>query len=77
MSWVTWVAILVVWPMLGLAVAYLFGRFTHRGEAYGNAGQLAPPVVSYLRRARRAKSGSRAAAGSKPRREATGGRRVH
>src|SRR5262249_11044584 len=35
MSWITWVAILVGWPMLGLAVAYLFGRFTHRGEAYG------------------------------------------
>ena len=77
MSWITWVAVLIVWPLLGLAVAYLFGRFTHRGEVYGNAGQLSPRVVSYLRRARRSKALSRAMAHAKPRREAAGGRRVH
>jgi hypothetical protein len=55
----------------------MFGRFTHRGEAYGNAGELAPPVVSYLRPSKRAKAVSRAAAAPKSRREATGGRRVH
>ena len=58
MSWITWAVILIVWPLLGLAVAYLFGRFTHRGEVYGNADQLSPPVLSYLRRAKRAKSRS-------------------
>jgi hypothetical protein len=77
MSWITWVAVLVMWPLVGLAVAYLFGRFTHRGEVYGNAGQLSAPVVSYLRRAKRARFPSRAAAQAKARREATGGRRVH
>jgi len=77
MSWITWVAVLVIWPLVGLAVAYLFGRFTHRGEVYGNAGQLAPPVVSYLRRAKRARAPSRAAAQTKARSEAAGGRRIH
>jgi hypothetical protein len=76
MSWITWVAILVAWPLVGLAVAYLFGRFTHRGEVYGNAGQLAPPVVSYLRRAKPARVPSPAAQ-TKGRREASGGRSVH
>jgi hypothetical protein len=77
MSWITWATILIAWPVVGLAVAYLFGRFTHRGDAYGEAGELAPPVVSYLRRAKRAKALSRAAAQAKPRREAAGGRSVH
>jgi len=77
MSWIAWTAVLIVWPLLGLAVAYLFGRFTHRGEVYGNAGQLSPPALSYLRRAKRAKALSRAMAHAKPRREAAGGRRVH
>jgi hypothetical protein len=77
MSWITWVAVLIAWPLIGLAVAYMFGRFTHRGEAYGNAGQLAPPVVSYLRRAKRAKAPSRAAAQAKVRREGSSGQRLH
>jgi hypothetical protein len=66
-----------MWPLVGLGVAYLFGRFTHRGEIYGNAGQLAPPVVSYLRRSKRVKVPARTATHAKPRREATGGRRAH
>jgi len=77
MNWISWVAILIAWPLVGLAVAYLFGRFTHRGEAYGNAGELAPPVVSYLRRAKRTKSSSRVAAQTKVRREGSTGRRLH
>jgi len=77
MSWITWVAVLVMWPLVGLAVAYLFGRFTHWGEMYGNAGQLAPPVVRYLRRAKPTRVPSRAAAQTKGRSEASGGRSVH
>jgi hypothetical protein len=73
MSWITWVAILVAWPLVGLAVAYMFGRFTHRGEAYGNAAELSPPVVSYLRRAKRVRVATRAA----QTKVATGGRGVH
>jgi len=67
MNWMTWAAVLIAWPLVGLGVAYLFGRFTHRGEVYGNPGQLSPQVVSYMRRAKRA---SRAAAPTKVRREA-------
>ena len=76
MTWITWVAVLIAWPLVGLAVAYLFGRFTHRGEVYGNAGELAPPVVSYLRRTRRARGLARAYQ-SKQRQEAASGRRIH
>lgn len=77
MSWIAWVGLMIAWTVIGLGLAYLFGRFTHRGEVYGNAGQLAPPVVSYLRRSKRTKGTGRAAGSSKPRREATAGRRVH
>jgi len=77
MSWITWVAILIAWPLVGLIVAYLFGRFTHRGEAYGNAGQLSPPILSYLRRSKRHRVSSHAGAQTKGRREASGGRGVH
>ena len=77
MSWMTWLAVLVIWTLVGLVVAYLFGRFTHRGEMYGNAGELSPPVVSYLRRAKRVRAGSRTSGTAKARREASGGRRLH
>jgi hypothetical protein len=68
---------LIAWPLVGLVVAYLFGRFTHQGEANGDAGQLAPPVVSYLRRAKPARAASGPVAHTKSRREASGGRRAH
>jgi len=77
MSWITWTAVLIAWPLLGLGLAYLFGRFTHRGEAYGNAGDLAPQVVSYLRRSKQGRMPSRTAAQTRAKREGTSGRRVH
>ena len=77
MNWITWVAILVAWPLVGLGVAYLFGRFTHGAEIAGNAGELAPPVVSYLRRVRGTRASSRATIQTKTRRQAAGGRRPH
>lgn len=77
MSWIIWLAVLVMWPLVGLVVAYLFGRFTHRGEMYGNAGELSPPVVSYLRRAKRVRVSPPVASHAKPRRAGAGGRRVH
>jgi len=76
MSWITWVAVLVAWPLVGLGVAYLFGRFIHGAELAGNAGDLAPPVLSYLRRVKRVKTSSRATTQTKTRREAAG-RRSH
>jgi len=60
MSWITLAAILVVWLLVGLGVAYLFGRFVQRVEISEDAGELAPPVVKYLRRVKRAKASSRA-----------------
>jgi len=77
MNWIAWSAVLVMWPLVGLAVAYLFGRFIHRGEMYGNAGELSPPVVSYLRRAKRVRVPPIVAPHAKPRREVAGGRRTH
>jgi hypothetical protein len=76
MSWMTWVAVLLLWPLAGLVVAYLFGRFTHRGEVYGDAGGLAPPVVSYFRHAKRTGAASAAPLQAKGRREAAGVRRI-
>ena len=78
MSWITLVAVLVAWSLIGLCVAYLFGRFIHGAEISGDAGDLAPPVLSYLRRVKRtAKISSRATIQSKPRREAVDRRRAH
>jgi hypothetical protein len=78
MSWITLVAVLVAWCLVGLGVAYLFGRFIHGVESTGNASDLPLPVVSYLRRVKRAaKMSSRATNQTKTRREAVGGRRSH
>jgi hypothetical protein len=75
MSWITLVAVLVAWSLIGLGVAYLFGRFIHGVEG---SGHLPLPVVSYLRRVKRAtKTSSRATNQTKTRREALGGRRPH
>jgi len=75
MSWMTWVAVLIVWPLIGLGVAYLFGRFIGGVEAPDNASDLIPPVVSYMRRDKRAKTSSRlrATTHAKSRRIAAGG----
>ena len=60
MSWITWAAILVVWPLAGLGIAYVFGRFTHGAEIWGHADDLSPRVVSYMRHEKRARTPSRA-----------------
>jgi hypothetical protein len=77
MSWITLVVVLVVWTLVGLGVAYLFGRFVHGVEVSGSARDLAPPVLSHLRIVKRARTSSRAATQTKMRREAAGGRRSH
>jgi hypothetical protein len=72
------VAVLVVWSLVGLGVAYLFGRFIHGVEGTGSARDLPVPVVSYLRRVKRAtKTSSRATNQTKTRREAVDGHRSH
>jgi hypothetical protein len=75
MSWITWTAILVAWPLAGLGLAYLFGRFTHGAEVWGHADDLAPPMVSYMRHEKRARAASRPT--QKVRRLAVGARRSH
>ena len=77
MSWMTWVAVLIAWPLIGLGTAYLFGRFTAGGEGPDNASALIPLVVSYIRRNKRAKTSSHASATTHAsgRREVAG--RVH
>ena len=79
MNWITWLVILVAWPLVGLGVAYLFGRFIRGVEAPDNADDLVPPVLSYLRRNKRAKTSRvRPTTQAKARREAaTGGHRAH
>jgi hypothetical protein len=78
MNWMAWIAVLVVWPLVGLGVACLFGRFIRGAEAPDNAGDLMPSVLSYLRRDRRdTTSRVGATTHAKGRREAAGGHRVH
>src|SRR6266699_1781480 len=36
MSWMTWVAVLVAWPLIGMGVAYLFGCLVSAGQAPGD-----------------------------------------
>ena len=71
MSWITLVAALFAWCVIGLGVAYLFGRFIHGVEGTTNADDLPLPALSYLRRVKRATNQT------KTRREAVGGRRPH
>ena len=71
MSWITLVAALFAWCLIGLGVAYLFGRFIHGVEGTTNADDLPLPVLSYLRRVKRTTNQT------KTRREAVGGRRPH
>jgi len=78
MSWITWVVMLVGWPLVGLGVAHLFGRFTRGAEAPDNAGDLMPPVLSYLRRDQSVKTlRARPTTHPKGRREVAGGQRGH
>jgi hypothetical protein len=66
MNWVILLSVLVVWLLVGLGVAYLFGRFIRGVETQDNAGDLIPPVVSYLRRTKRVKTASRVRVPAQP-----------
>jgi len=77
MSWITLMAVLVAWSLVGLGVAYLFGRFIHGVEVSGSAIDRPLPMVSYLRHVKRPRTSSRATAHAKARREASAGRRPH
>ena len=82
MSWITLVAALFAWCLIGLGVAYLFGRFIRGVEGTTNADDLPLPVLSYLRRRvkgtiKAPSAPSRATNQTKTRSEAIGGRRPH
>lgn len=66
MNWVLLLSVLFAWLFLGLAVAYLFGRFIRGTESPENAGDLVPHVVSYLRRKKRVKTASRVRVPAQP-----------
>ena len=70
-----WVALLAAWTLVSFVVAYIFGGFARRAEAPEDAA-LAPKVVSYLRRHKRAHKPHRASTETKIRR-ASGGRARH
>jgi len=44
-DWILWGAILVAWPVLGFAMAYVFSEITRSEEASNDA--TLPPKVSY------------------------------
>ena len=77
MSWITLMGVLVAWSLVGLGVAYLFGRFIHGVELSGGPSDRPLPAVSYLRRLKRPRTSSRATGHAKARREASAGRRPH
>lgn len=43
MTWITWVAVLIAWPLVGLGVAYVFGCYIREVESPENASDLIPP----------------------------------
>ena len=43
MNWITWLVILAAWPLVGVGVAYLFGRSIGGVQALDNAGDVTPP----------------------------------
>jgi len=70
MNWITLAEILAVWSLVGLTVAYLFGRFVQRMETPEDAGKVASAPVTYLNRTRvssRAGTAARRAAGGRRR----------
>ena len=72
MSWTILVGTLIGWGLLGLGMAYLFGRFISGVETPESADGTAPAVVSYLRRSKRAKAVARVRPAPQPKRRASG-----
>ena len=66
-GWIFWIALLIVWTVVALLVAYLFGGWARRGEAPEG---IVPSKVRYLRRRKRPSGLARGSTESKPRRVA-------
>ena len=69
MNWVILLSLFVAWLLVGLAVAYLFGRFIRGVETPDSTGELIPTQVTYLRRNKRVKPAVRALPQPSARRE--------
>jgi hypothetical protein len=74
-GWILLISVLLGWTLVGLVVAYLFGGLARRGEA-SEGTTLAPKVLSYLRRHKRANRPLRPSTHIKTQRTA-GGRGRH
>jgi len=66
-GWIVWVALLIVWTVVALLVAYVFGGWARRGETLEG---IVASKVRYLRRRKRPSGSNRASTDSKPRRVA-------
>ena len=73
MNWMVLAVVLIGWCLLGLGLAYLFGRFIRAVDTPDNVNGVVPSVVSYLRRGKRAKFATRAPLPAQPRRRTSGG----
>jgi hypothetical protein len=73
MNWMVLAVALIGWCLIGLGVAYLFGRFTSGVETQDNADGVALPVVGYLRRSKRTRGVTPLRAVAQPRRRVSGG----
>jgi len=72
-DWILWGAVLIAWPLVGFAIAYVFSEIV-RGEEASDDPTL-PPKVSY-QSAKRSTNARRALTQTRTRRF-FGGRRPH
>jgi hypothetical protein len=67
-DWILWIAVLVLWPAAGIALAYVFGEIA--GGAEVSEDTTLRTEVSYLRRQTRANSPRYGSTGTRIRRAA-------
>ena len=73
MNWTTLALVLIGWCLVGVGVAYLFGRFVRDVDTPENADGLVPPVVNYLHRSKHTKAVTQLRAAAPSKRRASGG----
>jgi len=57
-NWMTWVAVLIAWPLVGLGVAYLFGGLI-RGMESPESATDQPPSDEHVRPKRNPRAGAK------------------
>ena len=73
MNWMVLAVVLIGWGLVGLGLAYLFGRFIRAVDTPEDVNGVVPYVVSYPRRGKRARFATRARLPAQPKRRASGG----